>query len=80
MQWQGTQRAHSGSSSQGTKRRADSDSIDLPYDSKRVRGGTASTSKASQQADANGHNSPAKLEADDGHAAGSDLHDASSGT
>jgi hypothetical protein len=71
--WQGAQRTHSGGSSQGIKRRADSDPrLDPSYDSKRARSGTSAKS-----AEANGHSSPGKHEADAGTAP--DLQGTSSG-
>ena len=77
QQWQGTQRSPSGSSSQGTKRRADSDALDPPYESKRARIGTPSALRS--QPDTNGQNGPTKAEADSGGVPGSDLHGSSSG-
>ncbi|DBA84732.1 TPA: hypothetical protein ACH3X1_005981 [Trebouxia sp. C0004] len=71
--WQGAPRTHSGGSSQGTKRRADSDPrLDSSYDSKRARLGTSAKS-----AEANGHSSPGKHEADAGTAP--DMQGTSSG-
>ncbi|DBA74753.1 TPA: hypothetical protein ACH3X2_009279 [Trebouxia sp. C0005] len=62
--WQGAPRTHSGGNSQGTKRRPDSDArLDSTYDSKRARLGTSAKS-----AEANGHSSPGKHEADAGTA------------
>ncbi|KAL0028695.1 hypothetical protein WJX79_000395 [Trebouxia sp. C0005] len=66
-------RTHSGGNSQGTKRRPDSDArLDSTYDSKRARLGTSAKS-----AEANGHSSPGKHEADAGTAP--DLQGTSSG-
>ncbi len=71
--WQAAPRTHSGGSSQGTKRRADSEPrLDPSYDSKRPRSGTSAKS-----AEANGHSSPGKHEADAGNAP--DLQGTSSG-
>ncbi|KAA6423969.1 MAG: Zinc finger CW-type PWWP domain 2 [Trebouxia sp. A1-2] len=71
--WQGAPRTHSGGNSQGTKRRPDSDArLDSTYDSKRARLGTSAKS-----AEANGHSSPGKHEADAGTAP--DLQGTSSG-
>lgn len=80
LAWQGAQRSHSGSSSQGTKRRADSDAaLDPPYEAKRARVSTPPAPRVHPQADANGHAGPAKPEADSGNALGSDLLGSSSG-
>ncbi len=71
--WHSAPRTHSGGSSQGTKRRADSDPrLDPSFDSKRARSGTSAKS-----AEANGHSSPNKHEADAGSAP--DLQGTSSG-
>lgn len=71
--WQSAPRTHSGGSSQGTKRRSDSDPrLDPSYDSKRARSGTSAKS-----AEANGHSSSGKHEADAGTAP--DLQGTSSG-
>lgn len=71
--WQAAPRTHSGGSSQGTKRRADSDPrLDPSYDSKRARSGTSAKS-----GEANGHSSPGKHDADAGSAP--DLQGTSSG-
>lgn len=77
--WQGTQRSLSGSSSQGTKRRADSDALDPPYESKRARVSTPPAPRSQPQSDAGRQNGPAKAEADSGGIPGSDLHGSTSG-
>lgn len=79
QQWQGTQRSHSGSSSQGTKRRADSDALDPPYESKRPRFSTQPAPRSQPQSDASRQNGSAKAEADSGAIPGSDLHGSTSG-
>ena len=80
LAWQGAQRSHSGSSSQGTKRHADSDAaLDPPYKAKRARVSNPPAPKLHPRADANGRTGPAKSEADSGSALGSDLLGSSSG-
>lgn len=72
QQWQGAQRSHSGSSSQGTKRRADSDAmLDPPYESKRARVSTPSAPRP--QLDANRQKGPTQAEADAAGLTGSEL-------
>lgn len=71
--WQGASRTHSGGSSQGTKRRADSDPrLDPSHDSKR-----ACLGPSVRSAETNGHSSPGKHEPEAGSAP--DLQGTSSG-